>query len=925
MSTGEVQVNSARMRSEWDRRIAHDYRFWMGDGVESDAEMWRTGERDLGLLLRDIPETRTLTAVDLACGVGRLMKAALPRFAKVIGVDVSEKALSSAKQLLNLADDNLKLGDGESLNCIESGSVDILYSFASLACLPASTFANYLPEISRVLKLGGQARLQMFLGTESLPFVEDTLSIRCYEKERFRKAAELAGLKLEQIYEVELPFEVSDRESGIIAIVAGLKKEGQPVASASELLDELISRPEPQAGEQWSGSPTEYEMAITRVEQLLNSGELDLARKSLEYAVSTVSEVEPEILELLAKLKNTDFEQTDPISESTIRVIVSHDEQILKYNLQSRPELQHLLSERLSERVNITLSPAAEPVICYSGAPLDNAEKPRRAAEVWAEQTLANPRVKAAAELIVFGAGSGYHLDELAKKFSGNLHLVEPKREILKALLSARDMRGTLERFSSVSTEFRGEITNAELVIHPQSQLLSRVELDELKSRLYAKRGRTELRPSIGVLGPLYGGTLPVTYSVMRSLLGMNQRVRCFDMSPFHQSFVGIEGFVRDRTRRDLLQNQYVETLSQIVLESVTEKPIDILICLAQAPITPRVLTELRARGVITVMWFVEDCRRFTAWQHISKYFDYMFVIQRGEIQRLVEQAGAGRAIYLPVGCDPYIHRPLKPEEIDEPGRWGSELSFVGAGYNNRQQMFASLSHRNLKLWGTEWPTVSPFDRMVQERGRRIAPEEYVKIFNSSAINLNLHSSSERDGVEPYGDFVNPRTFELAACEAFQLVDNRELLPELFELGEELITFSNLKELEEKIDYYLANPEERRKLASAARARVLREHTYEHRLEQMLGYIYADRFEELKRKEGASPWKRTLAAAKEFSDLHERLLSVYDRGEDPKIQPMIADIQSQKGKLSEGEMKLLFLWHVRQSVAAMNDSRAGRG
>lgn len=31
----------------------------------------------------------------------------------------------------------------------------------------------------------------------------------------------------------------------------------------------------------------------------------------------------------------------------------------------------------------------------------------------------------------------------------------------------------------------------------------------------------------------------------------------------------------------------------------------------------------------------------------------------------------------------------------------------------------------------------------------------------------------ERDGVEPYGDFVNPRTFESAACGAFQLVDSR--------------------------------------------------------------------------------------------------------------------------------------------------------
>jgi spore maturation protein CgeB len=900
----------------------------MGDGVDSDTEMWRTGERDLEILLRGLPEpTDSLTAVDLACGVGRLMKAAASRFQRVIGVDVSEEALSSAKQLLNVADEDLILSDGESLGGIETGSIDLVYSFASLGCIPVETLARYLTEISRVLKVGARARLQLYLGSENLPFAEDTLSVRCYQRERFLRASALAGLVEEQIFEVELPFEVSDRSSDITAMVVCLRKEGESTAGLQEILAELISQPEPRAGADWGGSPTEYEMAIARVEQLLEQGEIDLARKCLEYAVSTVKQVEPEILELLEKLRGTQFVAGGTGNGPAVRPVqaqIAPSLELLSSNLSNYPELQSRLEGITFGAAAIVRNSTDEIILSWDGLPLDNFDKPKRSAEAWTERTLASPRVSSSEELVVFGAGSGYHLDELARRYTGKLHLIEPNLAVLKTLLSGRDMRGTFARFSTISTDFRAEYCNAELVIHPQSQIISRRELDELKSRLYAKRGRTELRPSIGVLGPLYGGTLPVTYSVMRSLLGMNQRVRCFDMSSFHQSFVGIEGFVRDRTRRDLLQNQYIETLSQIVLESVTEKPIDILICLAQAPITPRVLTELRSRGVITVMWFVEDCKRFTAWQHISRYFDYMFVIQRGEIQRMVEQAGAGRAIYLPVACDPYIHRPLAPEEIEEPKRWGSDLSFVGAGYNNRQQMFASLSHRNLKIWGTEWPTVSPFDRLVQERGRRIAPEEYVKIFNSSTINLNLHSSSERDGVEPFGDFVNPRTFELAACGAFQLVDNRTLLPELFDVGRELATFSNLRELEEQIDFYLANPALRREMASAARERALREHTYEHRLEQMLGYIYADRFEELKGREAASPWKRTLAAAKEFPDLHERLLCVYDRGEDPKIQPMIADIQSQKGKLSEGEMKLLFLWHVRQSVVAMNDSRAGR-
>ena len=54
-----------------------------------------------------------------------------------------------------------------------------------------------------------------------------------------------------------------------------------------------------------------------------------------------------------------------------------------------------------------------------------------------------------------------------------------------------------------------------------------------------------------------------------------------------------------------------------------------------------------------------------------------------------------------------------------------------------------------------------------------------MRVFNASRINLNIHSCNG-EGLDPEADFVNPRTFELAACGAFQLVDERCLRPELF-------------------------------------------------------------------------------------------------------------------------------------------------
>src|SRR5262249_41290311 len=146
--------------------------------------------------------------------------------------------------------------------------------------------------------------------------------------------------------------------------------------------------------------------------------------------------------------------------------------------------------------------------------------------------------------------------------------------------------------------------------------------------------------PAIGVVGPIYGGSLPIAAYVTRALKEMKQRVTYYDLAGFHQAYSKFGEFVREPARLNTLQGHYVEMLSQTVLEAVSERPVDILICLAQAPMSARVLSELRKRGVITVMWFVEDCRRFTAWRDISRYYDYMFLIQKGEFPAMVEQAG---------------------------------------------------------------------------------------------------------------------------------------------------------------------------------------------------------------------------------------------------------------------------------------------
>jgi spore maturation protein CgeB len=586
------------------------------------------------------------------------------------------------------------------------------------------------------------------------------------------------------------------------------------------------------------------------------------------------------------------------------------------------PEVYQLILNTPEDSGRIEVRHTAQgDVIWYEGQCLDHGDKPQAAGETWIKRLLTEERFKAAKNVVLFGGAGFYHVEALLNSFNGGVSVIEPVAAVFRAALRSRDLSKILPRVTGLvvgesETKPLFSTPDCELAVRPQSQAACSQACSRVRSTFYGTRGISTIHPTMAILGPIQGGTLPIGAYCLRALNELKQRGRYFDLSGFATGYHQMEQFLHDKMRQSVMQGNYVEMLSQVVLEAATEKPFDILICMAQAPASGRMLTELRKRGVITVLWFVEDYLRFPYWKSIAQFYDYVFTIQKGDCLSEIKKAGAGEVHYLPTACDPMVHRPLELTS-EEKARWGSPISFVGAGYHNRQQTFASLANLPFKIWGTEWPECKPFDRMVQERGRRLTPEEYVKIFNASDINLNLHSSTERDGVDPYGDFINPRTFELASAGAFQLVDERTLLPELFEPGREVITFKNPTDLKDKIEYYKNRPEERKQVAARARERVLRDHTYANRLQEMISLIYSSRFEHLQRRLGTSAWNQMLRRAKQHDELGKRCEDSFKRGEEPILDGLVTDIVGGKGKMSETEMKLMFLYHVRKQIIKM--------
>lgn len=402
---------------------------------------------------------------------------------------------------------------------------------------------------------------------------------------------------------------------------------------------------------------------------------------------------------------------------------------------------------------------------------------------------------------------------------------------------------------------------------------------------------------------PLYGGSLPVGNYCAAALARMGHCVEVFHAPAFHPAFTALKDLRVTTDRLAFLENSFLQVVSQAVLAKVETFEPDLVLSLAQAPLNQQALKRLRRDGVATAMWFVEDFRLFTYWRAFAPLYDYFAVIQLAPFFEHLHEIGCEEILYLPLAADPEFHRPLALSPVER-HTFGSDVSFLGAGYPNRRRAFVQLLAHDFKIWGTEWEGDPALAERVQRSGARIPPEDAVKIFNAAKVNLNLHSSVRGDELVSRGDFVNPRTFELAACGAFQLVDQRELMDELFAPGE-LETFADMDELREKIAHFLAHPQERAAAAERSRDRVLRDHTYERRMESLLTFIAARRPGWPKPRGADDPSLADLPP-----DLREQVAGLLDRLRLPADTPfadLVWALRQQQGKLSELETAILFL------------------
>ncbi|MEM7623196.1 MAG: glycosyltransferase [Planctomycetota bacterium] len=250
--------------------------------------------------------------------------------------------------------------------------------------------------------------------------------------------------------------------------------------------------------------------------------------------------------------------------------------------------------------------------------------------------------------------------------------------------------------------------------------------------------------------------------------------------------------------------------------------------------------------SAVTVNWFCDDHWRFEGFSaRYAPAFNYVATTARSAMPKY-DAIGYTNVIKTQWAANHFAYTPSEAGCVHG-------VTFVGQPHGTRRRLVRELRRAGIELdvWGHGWKSDGHRERLDQAG--------LVRVFGESRISLNLSNASiggkRKRGVrrlvarlrgereagaleliegEAGLNQIKARVFEVPACGGFLLTGDAEDLGAYFVEGEEIEVYRTGDELIEKIRRYLDDDTARDRIARAGHGRVLREHTYAHRLHAIL-------------------------------------------------------------------------------------------
>ncbi|MFT5444258.1 MAG: spore maturation protein CgeB [Myxococcota bacterium] len=189
----------------------------------------------------------------------------------------------------------------------------------------------------------------------------------------------------------------------------------------------------------------------------------------------------------------------------------------------------------------------------------------------------------------------------------------------------------------------------------------------------------------------------------------------------------------------------------------------------------------------------------------VAKYFDASFVANIASLEQY-RAWGCSNVFYRPFG----FHTSHVDPDIDVEQIRSDEKDIDASIFCER---ISPWRKERLDLLEEEIPTL--YGRGHGWPLGYVGDDEMMSVYRRSKIGINLHNSTGP---------INFRTFALPANGVMQICDNKYFLGQIFELGKEVVGYSEIEEVPDLARFYLANDDARMRIAQAGYERAHRDY-----------------------------------------------------------------------------------------------------
>lgn len=378
----------------------------------------------------------------------------------------------------------------------------------------------------------------------------------------------------------------------------------------------------------------------------------------------------------------------------------------------------------------------------------------------------------------------------------------------------------------------------------------------------------------------LYQTLVDMGHDVVEFQYDLGETFQNLDLeNPRHRAFID--------HNRPLLER---ELLRQVEVAHA-KKPIDVFFSYFYAACaTQNVVHRIRAMGIKTVNWYCNGSYQFHLVSDLAPAYDLCMVPEKFRIEDY-RRVGA-TPIYSQEAANPKIYKPYDlPQEFDvafigqsygdrpayirylcdqgiDVRVWGfgwqnlvepdaneappnpaaETISFARRAARIARRLFAPdgayvLRQRLKRIFENLQPVVPSSSSYLLNTGAVHLPREVVgpplsdlemvQMYSRAKINLGFSTCGETHRTGERILQVRLRDFEVPMSGGFYMVEHMEELQEFFEIGKEIVCYTDPQDLAEKIKYYLAHDSERERIRRAGRERCLRDHTWQRRFERV--------------------------------------------------------------------------------------------